>query len=201
MNLKIITPPTENITLTEVKSHLRITGTEEESLLTSLIKTVRQYCENYTQRALASTVFELNIDRFDDKIVLPMPPVEKIESIKYKNSDGVEAELESSDYIFYNSEPAIIIPAFGKEFPTFEPYPVGAVKIRYTAGYKTSSDDKNLILPEPIRQAELLLIGHYYENREATTTGTITSSINEIPLGIQSLLYPYRIFWLWKQEI
>jgi len=195
MNLKIITAPaTELVTLTEAKKHLRVTDTVDDLLITSLIKVARQDCENFTNRALISTTFELILDDFPKKkIVLPMPPVESIISIKYKDCDSIETTIASTDYIFYSNEPAIIMPDYGITWPSFTPYPIGAVKIRFVAGYKTTSSDSNLLLPEPIKQAILLLIGHYYENREAVNIGNI---VNKLPFSVGSLLYPYRIWSL-----
>lgn len=43
------------------------------------------------------------------------------------------------------------------------------------------------LIPEPLISAMLLLIGHLYENREQSILG----ALNEIPMGIESLLLPY----------
>ncbi len=43
----------------------------------------------------------------------------------------------------------------------------------------------------PLRRAVLLLIGHWYENRENMLTGTIAS---EISLGVKSLTAPYKVY-------
>ncbi len=196
MNLKLITAATiEPVSLTEAKAHLRVTSTDEDTLIGIIIKAARQSAESMTRRSLASQVFELSLDDFpEEEIVLPMPPVESITSIKYKDSDGVETTWDSSKYVFYNSEPAKIIPVYGEVFPSFTPYPAGAVKIRFTAGYKTSGTDISLIIPEAIKQALLLLIGSFYENREdLLSKGHIPKSL---PFGVDALLYPYRI-WGW----
>ena len=194
MNLKIITAPTvEPVTLTEAKLHLRVTSTADDTLITGLIKTARQQAENFTGRSLASATFELVMDSFPYQIELPMPPVESITSIKYKDSDGIETTWSSSEYIFYNSEPAIITLAYGKSYPTFTPYPIGAVKIRYVAGYETGATDPNFLIPEEYKQAMLLLIGHLYEHREEVTDEVLKN----IPDGVQSLLFPSKI-WSFK---
>ncbi|HAS91524.1 MAG TPA: hypothetical protein DCS12_04545 [Clostridiales bacterium] len=196
MNLKLITAATiEPVSLMEAKAHLRVTSTDEDTLIGIIIKAARQSAESMTRRSLASQVFELSLDDFpEEEIVLPMPPVESITSIKYKDSDGVETTWDSSKYVFYNSEPAKIIPVYGEVFPSFTPYPAGAVKIRFTAGYKTSGTDISLIIPEAIKQALLLLIGSFYENREdLLSKGHIPKSL---PFGVDALLYPYRI-WGW----
>jgi uncharacterized phiE125 gp8 family phage protein len=192
MNLKIIQiSATEPITLEEAKLHLRVTNTEEDNLIKSLITVARQRCESVTNRALVSTTFELIMDSFPEKIVLPMPPTESITWIKYTDYEGTEEEMPEEDYIFYNSEPAVIVPAYGKDWPSFNPYPKGAVKVRYVAGYK-SSEDPGFILPEVIKEAMLLIIGIFYENREdILAKGHIPKSL---PLGVDALLYPYRIW-------
>jgi len=163
----------------------------EDTLLENLIKVARQHCENFTGRALASQTLELVMDSFPyDKIELPMPPVKSIESIKYTDSEGDEVEWDDENYIFYNNEPAIIMPVYGISWPTFTPAVIGAVKIRFVAGYEASLTDASLIIPEPIRQAMLLIIGDLYENRETIIVGT---TVREMPT-VQALLYPYRIW-------
>ena len=58
-----------------------------------------------------------------------------------------------------------------------------AVKIRYLAGYDIDSDGGEA-LPKMIRAAVLLVVGHLYANREASTEVALT----HIPLGVESLL-------------
>jgi len=195
MTLKIITAPTvEPILIAEAKKHLRVISNDEDTLITSIIKVARQVAENFTHRAIASQTLEYIIDDFPEEVItLPMPPVESITSIKYKNSEGVETEWDNTKYIkFLDSEPAKIVPAYGESFPSFIPYPIGAVKIRYVAGYKTGGTDPNIIIPEAIKQALLLLIGHYFENREILLErGHIPKTI---PFSAEALLYSYKIW-------
>lgn len=44
-------------------------------------------------------------------------------------------------------------------------------------------------VPADLRQAILMLVGHYYENREATLVGV---SAEEVPYGVQSILDQHR---------
>ncbi len=55
------------------------------------------------------------------------------------------------------------------------------------------TDENRLLLDDDIRSAMLLLIGHWYANREAVNIGNITSSI---PFAVESLLQPHRIYGL-----
>ncbi|WP_299259763.1 head-tail connector protein [uncultured Kushneria sp.] len=55
------------------------------------------------------------------------------------------------------------------------------------AGY--FDDPKALLLDDDITTAMLLLVGHWYENREAVTPGV---SITETPMAVPMLLWPHR---------
>ncbi len=169
----------------------------EDTLLLNLITVARQMGETITKRALASATFELTLDKFpaNEVIILPMPPIElPITSIKYRDKDGKEAILQSQDYIAYDDMPAKIIPAYGKSFPDIELYPIGAIKIRYVAGHKTTGDDASLIIPKEIKQGLLLLIADYYEYRgNLLQRGHIPKTV---PFGVRALLESYKIWSL-----
>ncbi len=183
--VRIITPvATEPITLAEVRQHLRLPENEvEDNLLLSLITTARSYCEHYTRRALAEQTLEVYLDRFlsTDPIELPCPPLQSVTEIGYKDSVDVETILSPSVYLVdVDCEPGQVMPVFGMSWPVFTPLPSSPIRIRFVAGYEE--------LPVSIRLAMLLLIGHWYENREAT--GTANSVID---FSVHSLLAPYRV--------
>ena len=75
--------------------------------------------------------------------------------------------------------------AYGESWPSFTPYPTGAVRIQFTAGYNDIAN-----VPQMVKQAILLLVGHWYENREATLAGTIS---REIEFAVHALLWPERV--------
>jgi len=197
MNIKTITAPTaEPITLAEAKLHLKVDIDDDDDLIEGLITSARQYAESVTRRAIASATYELVLDDFpgfsDEEIVLPRPPLESVSSIKYTDYEGTETEWDSSNYVVYEDEPAVIIPAYTEYYPDFTPYPKGAVKIRYVAGYKSGATDPNLILPQPIKQAMLLIITDMYENRgQLLDRGHIPKST---PIAVDNLLFSYRVF-------
>jgi uncharacterized phiE125 gp8 family phage protein len=196
MNLKLIAAPTsEPITLEDTKLHLRVDIDDDDNLISNLITSARQYVESFTRRAIASATYELALDDFpagdDEEIILPKPPLESVTSVKYTDSDGDETTWDSSKYIVIESIPAIIIPAYTESWPSFTPYPREAVKVKYVAGYKFGGDD-HLVIPEPIKQAMLLIITDHYENRgQLLQRGHIPKSM---PIAVESLLYPYKVF-------
>lgn len=58
-----------------------------------------------------------------------------------------------------------------------------------TTGF--TEDEAPLLLGDDIRAAMLLLICHWYSNREAVNIGNITTAV---PFAVEALLQPYRIY-------
>jgi len=78
------------------------------------------------------------------------------------------------------SQPGRLVLKSGQSWPSATLRPANAIVIRFVAGWASLGE-----LPLRIKQAMLLLIGHWYENREATITGTIS---REIEFAVSSLL-------------
>ncbi|MBF7956132.1 head-tail connector protein [Rahnella victoriana] len=55
------------------------------------------------------------------------------------------------------------------------------------------TDENRLLLDDDIRAAMLLLIGHWYANRESVVVG---DNVVTLPLAVESLLQPYRVYGL-----
>ena len=191
LEYKVVTPvAVEPLTVPEVRLHLRLdASTTEDSLLFSLIKTAREYCEKYTGRALAPQTLEVLMDAFPCAwaISLPMAPLTSVTSIKYTDSAGTETTLAASEYIVdTDSRVGRVVLAYGKTWPTFDPYPSNPIRIRYVAGYTKA--------PEPIVQAMKLLVGYWYNAREADAPTTDRGSASP-EFAVKALLSPYRNRW------
>lgn len=189
MALKLITPPTEEpITLAEAKAHLRVDFTDEDSIISSLITVARSHVEMLTQRALVTQSWRYTLDSFPETmpILIPLPPLQAVTIFTYVDQNGVTRSLiEGTDFLVdKDSEPGRITPAPGKEWPDIQQR-MNAVTIEFTAGYGTAAN-----VLKPFKQAMLLLMGHWFENREAVVKG----QFNELPLAVDSLLFPYRVW-------
>jgi len=62
-----------------------------------------------------------------------------------------------------------------------------AIRIEYTAGYGATSAS----VPETLRHAMMLLIGHWYDNRE----NTMMDELSNIPYGFDMLVDMHRRAW------
>ncbi len=185
----LTTPATESpLTKLEVKLHLKIEQdiTDEDSLLDALILTATEAAEVITRRSLLPTVWTAYFDEFPNcgEIILPYPPTSAISYIKYYDSNAaqqtLDADLYHSDIV---STPGRVLLKYNEVWPVTESYRPNAIEIRFTAGYATAD-----AIPVGIKQAMLLMIGHWYANRSETSD----KSPKEIPLGAEALLWPHR---------
>jgi len=187
-------PTTEPVTRAEALKHCRIETTSDNSLVDSLITASRRYVEKITKRQLITATWIYYLDEFPEEILIPRPPLISVTSIKYINTSGVETTVSASDYtVDTYSEPARIIPAYGESWPTPRAH-INVVYVEYSAGYGAAAS-----VPEELKSAIKLLMGHLYENREATTELNLT----ELPMAFYSLLMPYRVLRpeiLWVDE-
>lgn len=139
MSLKLITPAAvEPITLTEAKAHLKVDHTDDDILITSLIVAAREHAEGFQNRALVTQTWELVLDAWPrgDSIDMPLPPLQSVTSIKYKDTEGVESTWAATNYIVdIDSFKGRVALAYGISWPSESLYPVGAIRIRFVAGY------------------------------------------------------------------
>lgn len=193
MSLYLVTDAVrEPLTLPEVKDHLRITETDQDDVLMALIHLARVKLDGkdgILGRALMTQTWDLYLDHFPATdglpIRLPLNPVQSITSITYTDTDGNAQTWGVGNYtVDIYSEPAEIYPAYAKSWPSTRDV-VNAVKVRFVAGY----GDNAYNVPPPVLQAMKLIIGHYYENREDSTT----LDLKNLPRGVDALLAPYRI--------
>lgn len=187
MSLKLITPPTtEPITLQEAKNHLRVDVTDDDILIQSLITAAREYCEAFQNRAYITQTWEMTLDFFPQMpLKIPKPPLQSVISIKYTDQDNIETVFAPINYVVdTDSEPGRIALTPGASWPNVVLKPISGVKIRFTAGYGDATK-----VPMMVKQAMLLLIGHWYENREAATDRVP----KEIEFAVHSLLWLNRM--------
>lgn len=188
---RISEPPQEEpISLDEAKDHIRVIGEDEDLLIQSLITAAREWCEGFQQRAYVAQTRRLTLDRWPRgrTIHLPRPPLQSVTSIVYTDREGAQYTIETESYIVdTDAEPGRIVLAYGASWPSVALRPAAGVEITYVAGYGDASD-----VPQKVKQAMLLLVGHWYEHREAVLTGAMSK---EIEFAVHSLLWQDRVFY------
>ena len=181
-------PATEPLTLAEAKLHMRVEVADDDALITSLITAARQWCEAFQGRAYITQTWQLWLDKWPkgDAISIPRPPLQSVTSIKYYGADGAEYVMPAADYLVdTKSEPGRIVLGYGKTWPSVTLRPAGAIAIEFVAGYGNAD-----AVPQRVKQAILLLVASWYQNREAVITGTVSK---EVEFALTALLWQERV--------
>jgi uncharacterized phiE125 gp8 family phage protein len=182
-------PDAEPLGLDELKNWLRVDESADDGLITALISAARQDAERFTRRQLVTATWRLTLDAFPHggPIILPRPPLQSVTSITYTDANGDAQTLDASAYqVDASAEPARILPAVNGEWPDTQGGKVNAVAVTFVAGYGTKED-----VPDGLKVALQAMIAHWYEHREAVADG---SPCREVPMGVQRLLWSYRVY-------
>ena len=167
----LTTPPAEEpVTLAEIKDHLRVSGTAEDSLLTLYAQMAREAVEEETWRALMPQTWTLYLPGWpaNGVIELPRPPLAAVTAITYTDEDGVEGTLAASNYrVDTAREPGRVVLAPNGAWPVDALDSVNGVAVEFVAGYADAS-----AVPVTAKAAILLQIGEIYANREAVIVGS-----------------------------
>lgn len=194
--------PTEVfLTLAQVKLALRISTSAEDDYLQSLIEVARQYLDGSTGilgRCLRPQTWrwDLPCGPSGKSLEVPLPPTISVDLIQYYDSNAV---LQTWDSTYYRvvtggfcgakivrkptyTWPPCLHPSYG--------YP-DVFQVTFQAGYAPGAESPTTEqIPEPIREAAILMIGDWFENRVNTLVGT---SAIELPNAAAMLLAPYRM--------
>ena len=163
-------------------------SSDEDATVTALVAAATTYLDGWTGilgRALVTQSWAVDRPCFGRRMPLPLAPVQSVTSVTYFDSDGAEQTWSTENYRLHTSA------AGGPYIEVLEGVSVpgvsdrdDAVTVQFLAGYGAAS-----AVPMAIRQAALLLIGHWFEHREAAVTGTIAT---ELPMAVAALLAPFR---------
>lgn len=183
----VTAPADEPIIVNDVKAQSIIEIVDDDTVIDGHITAARQHIENITNRALVTQTWDLFLDWFPEVIEVPKSLLQSVTSISYVDTDGASQTLESSVYtVDTDTDPGRIYLAYNQSWPSIRAIR-HAITIRFVAGY----GDANSV-PRAIKQAMLLMVAHYYENREAVSP----VQLNDIPMGVHALLAPYRVAYL-----
>jgi uncharacterized phiE125 gp8 family phage protein len=172
----------------------------EDTLLTDIITSAREYVEDITRRALLTQTWDAYLDAFPDADYIKLPfgnlqdaagtaPV-----ITYTDSAGTPHTMTvATDYIVETNGEAcgrIVLP-YGVSWPSFTAYSSNPIKITFVCGWTTAA-----LIPYKIKAAIKMLCADLYEYREVKMTqaqGNVTENKT-----VQKLLASMR---LWDEFI
>lgn len=181
-------PAVEPISTAEAKAHLRVTYSDDDDYIDSLIVATRVALEDELHRKFITQTYDLMIDRTAREIRLPFGQLQSVGSVKYTDVDDVESTLSASSYrVVTWEEPGRIVLKDGYSWPSVTLREAGGVVVRFTCGYGNAD-----AVPAPLRHAMKMMIGHLYENRETVVVEQGVTVV-EIPQAARALAWPHRL--------
>lgn len=184
--LELVTAPTTAaIQPIEAKRQMRVETTEEDSFIESLIERATYFCQHSIEghRQIMLATYDLPVFCWwEGPLNIPRPPLSSITSVKYYDTSGTLTTLSSSVYLTRTPwrQPGSVERAPGQTWPGYQSDRRLPIVIRFVAGYASAS-----VVPPSIKQAILMVVGHWYENREASAAGQVPK---EIEMAVTSLL-------------
>lgn len=196
MTLKLVTAPTTSpLDTSAAKAQCRVDGSEEDAVIQAYVEAAEGYLEQLTGRQFRLATWDATWDGFPWWFDLPKAPLKSVTSVKYLDADGVEQTLSPSAYRvtgdYGTDEPnptaarGRLTQAYGTVWPSAR-CEADSVTVRLVAGYGTANK-----VPAALIQAQLLLVSHWYRNREPVSISSGASAL-EIPFAVEALIGPYR---------
>lgn len=175
-NLKQVTrSTTPAVSLAEMKTHLRIIGRDsQDDKINLTVSAATEYLERITYRTFVQTTYDMVLQHFPygqleslqpalwgrNRIDLPRTPVASVDSITYKNFQGVSVAF--TEYYLDESSPVPCISTNPKYvWPFSDPQRGNAAIIRFTAGDGTVSPMAKIAIMQ--------LAENWYETRSGVT--------------------------------
>ncbi|MEJ8473952.1 head-tail connector protein [Roseibium algae] len=189
MTSVLVTPPvSEPVSVDDMRAQLRLSGSQEENLLTEFIEAARAQIETETRRAMIRQGWRFYLEAWPmgRVVTLPIAPVLSVNEITVYDQDGTGTTLDPDDFTLDRGAcPGRVRVKLGAGIPTAQ---LQGLEIDFTAGYGDSAAD----VPAPMRQSIRLLAAHWFENREAGTDLAMAS----LPHGLDRLISVNRVLLL-----
>ena len=156
-----VAPTTAVVDTAALRRQCRVDHHDEDSVLDGFRDAATEMVERDSHCWLRPATVRLQLDRVpcSGVIELPRGPVNSIASLTYVDDNGDTQTWDSANYLAdVSSIPGRITPSYGGSWPSARNQS-GSVRVTYSAGYSTP--------PRVAIQAVLLLVGHWYMNRES----------------------------------
>lgn len=185
MEAPAITP----ITVAEAKQQMRIESSDDDAYITRLIAAAVAYTDarGSLGRAMITQKWAQSFYEHDSRVYLKIVPAKTLTAVKYYDTNNVQQTATTSDYMLVaNDDWAYVEPVSGKTWPSTYNR-TDAIRLEFEAGYGAAASD----VPQQVRHALMMLVAHWYENREDTAEKVPES----IPFGFEMLLNTERTSW------
>jgi len=183
-------PASLPVSVAEAKAQMEVEHSDNDALIERFIKTAVRLVDatGVLGKAMITQSWGQWVKPNPGKIRLLMGPIQSVDAVKYYNQSNVITTDTLSNYdVLGTPSHTVISPKSGYSWPTTY-IRSDAIKIEYTVGFGDASSD----VPETVRHALMMLVAHYYENRENELIGVNSKTL---PFGFDELIGSERAHW------
>ncbi len=187
--VRVTAPATAPISLAEAKAQMRVEGGDEDSIIQRLIDAAVAFVDvqGVLGFAMITQTWAEWLGPNQSTVYLSLGPVQSVSSIKYYDTDGNLQTATLADFNIFGTPNRIsIAPKTSKAWPITQTRD-DAIKIEYVIGYGSTSAS----VPQTVRHALLMLVSHWYENREASSE----KQMMNLPYGFAEMIGSERNHW------
>ncbi len=189
MTLLIITEADPFVSVPTMRKHLQVEHEGDDAYIASLILAAQDKVQSDTGRGVGRQVLEMQATPCAAGVELPFPPFVSLDQVQYVDTDDALQTMGSDDLTALRAQivlgrfkRATVRPVAGV-WPAMADRP-DALRLRFTAGFQASE-----IAAQRLGHAMLMLVAHWYANRETATT----AALSEIPHGAAALIAEARV--------
>ena len=186
LQVRIVTDMTaEPVELSEVKNFCKVTGTQDDALITLLTTSARKALEKYTSSSFGGKTIHAYWQQIpgDWIVELPYGPIISVDAIYKIDEQGTEEALtlNTDYYVIGDQDFKIKLEQFWSTGYTVS----RSLRVEYTAGYGNSATEP---LPDELRMAIMKQVSTDYNFRDNIQDAGSTALAN----NAKSLAAPYR---------
>jgi uncharacterized phiE125 gp8 family phage protein len=161
-----VAPTAAVLSPADMRAHLRLDSTDQDTLLAGLIGAATLSCESEAAVQCVTATWKMHLPGWwGDSLELPRSPLQAVASVEYVDAAGDTQTLASSNYqVVTEALVGRIHAADGASFPTLGDV-AQAVTITFTAGWGAAASS----VPDDVRHFIKLLAAHWYAHAEPVT--------------------------------
>lgn len=180
--------PDPLVTLAEAKAHLEYADSDRDSYITALCAAATEMLDGphgMIGKAVGEQVWTMALRNVPSgEIPIPIFPVKALESVTYYDADNVSQTINVNQFrLVANEDYAYLEPVSGFTWPSLYDR-ADAVTFTLQLGMAE--------VPVGIKQAALLMVANWFENREAVSD----KAMMPVPFAIESLINRWRVGWV-----
>jgi uncharacterized phiE125 gp8 family phage protein len=188
--VRVTAPSALPISVAEAKAQMRVEGNDEDTIIERLINAAVAFVDvqGVLGFAMITQTWGQWVGPNPGTVMLSLGPVQSVSAIKYYDINGTLQTATLADFNVFGTPNRITVsPKTGYAWPVTQTRD-DAIKIEYVIGYGATSAS----VPQTVRHALMMLVAHWYENRENELIGTISKTL---PFGFDDILNIERNSW------